>query len=200
MMYTAQILRPLLMLALTAAFGLSACTLCACAQEERVTQYKPFFTGLSGAKFNTEPVDSSRGYADPAAAPDNRSVIENPNGSRVLLCRSVRALMSHLERELDEENSEIIVEQLLSKRTVDEYESRGESPKAIIDFLQKNRRDIAMLFARMPMAERSPTVILKQPGDGVWILQLTGAAAEDTKFTKLWVVMERGSWKFYWVT
>lgn len=192
--------RALLMFALFAACGLSACMMAACAQEERVTQYKPFFTGLSGAKFNTEPVDSTRGYADPTASPDNRTVIENPNGSRVLLCRSVRALMSHLERELDEENSDIIIQQLISKRTLDEYESRGETPKAIIDFLQKHRRDIAMLFARMPMAERSPTVILKQPGDGVWILQLTGAAAEDTKFTKLWVVMERGSWRFYWVT
>jgi len=200
MNHPAPTLRALLILAIIAACGLSACMLGACAQEERVTQYKPFFTGLSGAKFNTEPVDSTRGYADPTAAPDNRTVIENPNGSRVLLCRSVRALMSHLERELDEENSEIIIQQLISKRTIDEYEGRGETPKAIIDFLQKHRRDIAMLFARMPMAERSPTVILKQPGDGVWILQLTGAAAEDTKFTKLWVVMERGSWKFYWVT
>ncbi len=174
--------------------------LAACATEERVTQYKPFFTGLSGAKFSTAPVDASRGYADPTASPDSRTVIENPDGSRVLVCRSVRALMSHLERELDDGNTDIIIKQLISTRTLEEYEGRGESPQAIVDFLQKYRRDLAMLFARMPMAERSPTVILKQPGDGVWILQLSGAAAQDIKFTKLWVVMERGNWKFYWVT
>jgi hypothetical protein len=34
----------------------------------------------------------------------------------------------------------------------------------------------------------------------VWVLELTGAAADDLRFTKLWAVMERGNWKFYWVT
>ncbi len=186
---------------LAAAFGLALLVLAACTPQERVTQYKPFFTGLSGAQFNTQPVDAeSSSYADPTATPDGRIVINNPDGSRTLLCRSVRSLMSHIERELDEENSDIIIKQLISKRTIEEFEGRGESPAAIIDFLQKHRRDIAMFFARMPMAERSPTVILKQPGNGVWVLQLTGAASEDIRFTKLWVVMERGSWKFYWVT
>lgn len=184
-----------------AALCMALFLLAACTPQERVTQYKPFFTGLSGAQFNTQPVDTgSSSYADPTATPDGRIVINNPDGSRTLLCRSVRSLMTHIERELDEENSDIIIKQLISRRTIEEFEGRGESPAAIIDFLQKHRRDIAMLFARMPMAERSPTVILKQPGGGVWVLQLTGAASEDIRFTKLWVVMERGSWKFYWVT
>ena len=190
---------PLLALA-TMVIVAGLCALAGCKAEESVTRYKPFFTGLSGVTFNTPPVDSSRGYADPTAAPPQGNVIENPDGSRTLLCKSVRALMSHLERELDEDNTEVIVKQLLSKRTLAEYESRGETPKAIVAHLQKHRRDIAMLFARMPMAERSPTVILRQPGGGVWVLELTGAAAEDMRFRKLWVVMERGDWKFYWVT
>jgi hypothetical protein len=174
--------------------------LCAgCKAEEKVTQYKPFFTGLSGAEFNTAPVESRPQVAgEESAAIGN--VIENPDGSRTLVCKSVRSLMSHLERELDAENSKIILEQLISKRTFEEFESRGDPPSAIIDFLQEHRRDIAMLFARMPMAEQSPTVILKQPGNNVWVLHLTGAAAKDIRFNKLWVVMERGNWKFYWVT
>ena len=172
-----------------------------CASEEKITHYKPFFTGLSGAEFNTAPVDRSRQITpDPTYTPDGGTVIEHPDGSRTLVCKSVRALMSHLERELDAENADIILQQLISKRTFEEFESRGESREAIIKFLQDHRRDIAMLFARMPMAERSPTVILRQPGGGVWVLHLTGAAAEDLRFTKLWVVMERGNWKFYWVT
>ncbi|MBX3402579.1 MAG: hypothetical protein KF699_04105 [Phycisphaeraceae bacterium] len=172
-----------------------------CATEERVTSYRPFLTGVSGAQFGQQPVSgrapTSASNADPG---DGRIVIENPDGSRTLLCRTVRALMSHLERELDEGNTDVILKQLISRRTLEEFDRRGESPRAIVDFLQKHRRDIAVLFARMPMAERSPTIILQQPGDNVWILKLTGAAAEDTRFTRLWVVMERGSWKFYWVT
>jgi hypothetical protein len=172
-----------------------------CAPEERVTSYKPFLTGVSGAQFGQQPVSgrtqSTAWHGDPD---DGRIVIENPDGSRTLLCRTVRALMTHLERELDEGNSDVILKQLISRRTLEEFERRGESPRAIVDFLHKHRRDIAVLFARMPMAERSPTVILQQPGDNVWILKLTGAAAQDTRFTRLWVVMERGSWKFYWVT
>lgn len=171
-----------------------------CKSEETVTRYKPFFTGLSGAEFNTQPVEANTGYIDPTSNPDGRNVIENPDGSRILVCKSIRSMMTHLERELDAENSDIILEQLISKRTLEEFEARGESPKAIIDFLVKHRRDIAMLFARMPMAERSPTVILRQPGNRVWILELNGAPAEGLRFTKLWAVMERGNWKFYWVT
>lgn len=173
----------------------------ACATEERVTSYKPFLTGVAGAQFGQQPVVPG---GTPAGAQgetaDGRIVIENPDGSRTLLCRTVRALMTHLERELDEGNTDIILRQLISNRTFEEFDRRGEPRQAIIEFLQKHRRDIAVLFARMPMAERSPTIILQQPGDNVWILKLTGASAEDTRFTKLWVVMERGSWKFYWVT
>lgn len=173
----------------------------ACASEERVTSYKPFLTGVAGAQFGQQPVIAG-GASGPSAgdAADGRIVIENPDGSRTLLCRTVRALMTHIERELDEGNTDIILKQLVSRRTFEEFERRGEPATAITDFLQKHRRDIAVLFARMPMAERSPTIILQQPGDNVWILKLTGASAEDTRFTKLWVVMERGSWKFYWVT
>lgn len=173
----------------------------ACATEERVTSYRPFLTGISGAQFGQQPVTGNAPPPGPLGDPaDGRIVIENPDGSRTLLCRTVRALMTHLERELDEGNTDVILKQLISRRTLEEFDRRGEPPGAIVDFLQKHRRDIAVLFARMPMAERSPTVILQQPGDNVWILKLTGAAAEDTRFTKLWVVMERGSWKFYWVT
>ncbi len=195
---TIRALPPALSRVLIIVTGLSA--LAGCKAEESVTRYKPFFTGLSGVTYSTPPVDPSRGYADPTAAPPQGSIIEHPDGTRTLLCKSVRALMSHLERELDEDNTDIIVKQLLSTRTLAEYESRGETPAAIVAHLREHRRDIAMLFARMPMAERSPTVILRQPGGGVWVLELTGAAAKDTRFRKLWVVMERGEWKFYWVT
>lgn len=180
---------------------LSAVLAAACATEERVTSYKPFLTGISGAQFGQQPVtqraEQPAGPSDPG---DGRIVVENPDGSRTLLCRTVRALMTHLERELDEGDADIILKQLISRRTLEEFDRRGEPPRAIIDFLQKHRRDIAVLFARMPLAERSPTVILQQPGDNVWILKLTGAAAEDTRFTRLWVVFERGGWRFYWVT
>lgn len=179
----------------------AACAMVSCATEERVISYKPFLTGVAGAEFGQQPVVPGSvpagAQGDPA---DGRIVIENPDGTRTLLCRTVRAVMTHLERELDEGNTDIILAQLISRRTLEEFERRGEPATAITDFLQKHRRDIAVLFARMPMAERSPTIILQQPGDNVWILKLTGASAEDTRFTKLWVVMERGSWKFYWVT
>jgi hypothetical protein len=31
------------------------------------------------------------------------------------------------------------------------------------------------------------------------VLEVTGLAAKDLKYTELWAVMEKGNWKFLWI-
>jgi len=111
----------------------------------------------------------------------------------------VRSLMTALEHCLDTGEDDLIIDQVISDMTRQEYRGRSEDPRAVLKFLRFHRKDLALLFARMPMAEHTPTVILEQPGDRMWTLRLTGAAAKDLELTKLWARLEQGNWRFVWV-
>ena len=49
------------------------------------------------------------------------------------------------------------------------------------------------------MAERTPTVIVDQPGDRQWVLRLTGQASENVKFKVVGVRQEMGMWRLEWL-
>lgn len=175
-----------------------------CQREENVVRYKPFFTGITGAEVTrgagAVPVNPDLGHIDPTKLPaDAKLIVENPDGSKTLIAKSLRHMMGHLERCLDEGEDELLMDQVISEKTKQQYRSEGKDPQQIIRFLKRNRKDIAKLFSRMPMGEYTPTVILEQPGDKMWAIRLTGAAARDMKFTKVWARLEEGHWRFVWV-
>lgn len=174
-----------------------------CQPEERVLRYKPFLTGVAGAQYagpQGRPVNPNDGYTDPTRLPaDQKSVIELADGSKVLVSKNLRQMMSHLEQCLDSGEDELLLDQVISEKTKEEYRGKGKDPIEVVRFLKRNRKDIAKLFARMPMGEYTPTVILDQPGDKTWIIRLTGAPAQGMKFTKLWARLEQANWRFVWV-
>jgi hypothetical protein len=175
-------------------------TLPGCQQESRVVRYKPFLSNVAGAEFSGQgPVNPAAGYADPTAVPDNRIVLEHPDGSRTLIARSVQHLITHMQSCLMEGADELMLEQVISEKAKLHYRSRGEDPMALVESLKKNRKEVMKTLARMPLGESTPTVVLRQPGDKTWTLKLTGAAARDLKFTRLWARMESGNWRFVWL-
>lgn len=173
----------------------------ACTPSEKIVRYKPFLTGIDGAQFGgQQPVNANEGYLDPTAATEEKTVIENPDGTKTLISKSPRTVMAHLERFLDEGDDRTLLTQVISEKTLTEMHSLNNTDEQILNFLKDNRRNIAKTFARMPLAEHTPTVIVEQPGDKTWVLRLTGAAAKDLRFTALWVRYENGSWRFLWIT
>lgn len=174
----------------------------ACAPEEKVIRYKPFLTGIAGAQYAEKgrPVNANEGYIDPTRlAEGQKPVVELADGSKVLIAKSVRQMMTHLETCLDNGEDGLLLDQVISEKTKQEYRGRGKDPREIVTMLKRHRKDIARLFARMPMGEYTPTVILDQPGDKMWVIRLTGAPAEGMKFTKVWARLEAGNWRFVWV-
>ena len=172
----------------------------ACQPEEKIVRYKPFFANIADAQFGEQkPVNANAGYVDPTVAADNKIVIEKPDGSKVLLAKSVQAMMSHLSRCLDEDDDKLFLDQVVSKKTKDHYREMGKDPMELVDMLKANRKEVAKTLARMPLAEHSPTVILEQPGDKTWTIKVTGAAAKDLQYTRLWARMEDGNWRFMWL-
>jgi hypothetical protein len=108
--------------------------------------------------------------------------------------------MAHLERTLDEGEDDLIFDQLVSEETKRHMEREGRDPREVVAMLKLSRRDLAQMFARMPFGEQSPTARFEQTAKRQYVLRLTGAAAKDVKFTKLWVALEGGSFKFLWVS
>lgn len=110
--------------------------------------------------------------------------------------------MAHVEALLDEDSDEAdkaLLEQLIDSTTKEHFRTQGKDPMDYVKKLHAERKNIAKTFARMPMAENSPTVIVRQPGNGIWVIELTGQAARSVKFTELWVRQDSGQWKLQWI-
>lgn len=181
------------------ATALSLAFLPACATQEKVVRYRPFLSGIDGAQFGSQgPVNSHPGNADPTAYA-GESFITNDDGSETLILASPKLVMIHLERLLDLNRDDEIISRLVSEKTRDEFARRAAGDQGILDFLHHNRKEIAKTFSRMPQAQHSPFVVLQQPGDKVWIIQITDMPARDLKFTRLWVRQEQSEWKFLWL-
>jgi hypothetical protein len=174
--------------------------LAACQPERKVVSYHPFFEGVPGAQLGTAPVGPRfENRVDPTAAPPEGIVIEKPDKSKVLISRSIRHLMTHLENTLSSGEDDLLFDQLIADAAKEEFRAQGKDPREIVTYLKKNHEDIRALFGRMPFAEQSPSVILLQPGNKVMHLKLTGLAAEDVRFTHLWVRLEKENWKLLWI-
>lgn len=179
---------------------LAAALLAGCEQEETLLSYKPFFAGLDGAQ-TQQPVVAQRGQLLPDPVPgDDRIIIELPNGKVRLVSRSVRDLMTHLERTLDENQFELFDQYLLSQKTRDHLASQGKTPEDLFRVLQNSRRGIAKTFARMPFGERTPTCLFEKTAPRMFVLRLTGQSARNVPYTKLWVAYEGGEFRFVWLS
>ncbi len=181
-----------------------AVLLAGCAGEERVTSYKPFFAGVSGAEYGGQgPVDPMKGRQDPTATPaEFKTIIEHPDGRKTYLTPSPAILLAHVEALLDEDTPEtdkVILDQLIDEKTKDHYRQHGVEPIEYITYLRQNRKALAKTLARMPMAERTPTVVVDQPGDRQWVLRLTGQASEGVKFREVWIRQDMGMWRLEWL-
>lgn len=201
--------------------------LVACETEENVVGYKPFFAGLPGAEGGKDPVYGDRasdtgatgsagagGAAgvhetdllmddplDPNAASSDPLVVENADGSKTLVVRSIRHVMTHIERRLDEgeEGEKLLYEQVVADAAKKEYAEQGKSEAQMMEYLREHRRDIAVLFSRLPFAEHTPGVYLKKRARNRFVLELPPLAKKGSNFSELWVQMEGGQWKFLWV-
>jgi hypothetical protein len=182
----------------------AAFALASCAEQVRVTSYKPFFTGIGEAEFGGQaPVNPLNGRADPTVTPpDLRTIVEHPNGRKTYLTPAPSILMAHVESLLAEGTAEAdktILDQLIDENTKEHYRRHNADPADYIAYLHENRKQIVQTFARMPMGEHTPTVIVEQPGDRQWALKLTGQAARELKFTEVWVRQEMGMWRLEWL-
>lgn len=165
-----------------------------CTPYEKDVNYKPFFTGLEGAKMTTPPTvgAASRG-PDPTAGPaDARIRIEEKDGTVTLVARNAQSLMRHITMTLENNERDLFTAQVLSRRTRAEYFQRGLDPAQAFDTLKKSEKQIKELFRRMPLGEHSPNVLMDKLGEDLYRVRLTGKATDGLEWTAFDIAFEGG--------
>lgn len=177
--------------------------LAGCQPEERIVNYKPFFSGLEGVQTGQPEVRdgevvSTGGRLDPSQM-SREIVIENEDGSVTLVSKSGSHLMRHIERTLYENERELFAEQVLCSATRQEFEERGLDPTEAFDRLKAHERDIAELFARMPLGEHTPQVMMSKVGHNTFRVRVTGLGSNELYWRGFDMVLEGGNWKLRWM-
>ena len=179
-----------------------ACAAGAVSCQERVVNYKPFFTGLEGVETQSPAVSDGSGKVvlpDAEAGDKLKLIRENDDGSVTLVLKSGRHLMAHIQRTLADDEKEQFTEQVLSEITRAEYHERGVDPAKAFEALKKHQKDIAKLFNRMPMGEHSPHVIMEPIGRNMFRVRVTGQAKKGLdKWSGFDMVLEKGNWRLRW--
>lgn len=180
----------------------ASAVLAGCAQEERVVNYKPFFSGLSGAQMQTQPVTDRSSSASTTVVDEAelfKPRVENPDGSITLYSKTGLQLMAHIQTTLANNEADLFVEYLLSDLTLREYRERNIDPTEAFTRLKQHERDIARLFSYMPLGENSPNVLMEPLGRNMFRVRLTGPAARDSgRYKGFDMVLERGNWRLRW--
>jgi hypothetical protein len=186
--------------------------LAGCKPEEKIVNYKPFFTGLEGMQTQTPAVSQTpkdpalAGAAadpaelqDPAKAGEHQLLRKDKKGTAFIIARSGAQLMYHIQKCLEEENPDLFAREVLCKATRQEYLERGLDPRDAYTTCKAAERQIAILFNRMPMGEHSPNVLMQQLGTNLFRVKITGRAADDLE---RWIgydmVFEDGNYRLRW--
>lgn len=165
--------------------------------EERIVSYNPPLAGLPNAVTGQEPVlPPSRGGIQ--YIPDEKTLVEKPDGSKELLARAPRQLMRNIVITLDEDLPELFVRDVLSERTRQEFIQRGLNPLEAFTTLKAQREDIQALFDFMPAGELTPGLFLTTIGPNTFRLKLDGRPARTLPLIGFDMVFERGNFRLRW--
>ncbi|MEX2219622.1 MAG: hypothetical protein WD749_12785 [Phycisphaerales bacterium] len=184
-----------------AALALLAAVCLAGACQERIVRYKPFFAGLEGVQTQTPAVyEKSPALPNAAADADETPLYAHgPDGKTRLISRTGIQLMHHIRTVLAEGDAELFGEQVLSGGTQREFRERGLDPgEESLRRLKPREKDIAKLFARMPMGEHSPNVLTEPLGGNTFRVKLTGPATRELHWTGFDMVLEQGNYRLRW--
>lgn len=173
----------------------------ACQREEKIINYKPFFAGLEGVSGPGAPSGrADRGMLREADEAELSLVRENPDGSKTLILRNGRDLIFHIRSTLAEEEVDLFTGQVLSRVTHDEFIERGRDPAEAFWMLKKREQELAKLFARMPMGEHSPSVLVERIGHNLFRVRLTGQSSKGLDGWRGFdMVLEEGKWRLRWM-
>jgi hypothetical protein len=185
------------------AAALLALPLCGCGEETRVVRRDGGLLGLPGSvASDPSTVGKAVRHSDLVPIDDTPAsdelVIKNQDGSRTLVSRNPRHVMYHVMQSVDKNEVELFTEQMLSRRTREDFYQRGLDPREAMTMLRARRDDIAELFRAMPQGDLTPGMYMQKVGDNTFRLEVFGRMTERLSWTFMDVVLEEGRWRLRW--
>ncbi|CAG0987031.1 hypothetical protein ARNL5_02924 [Anaerolineae bacterium] len=164
--------------------------------EERIVSNHPMLGGLPGAESGTAITAPPGSMADPTAVSGKLRQVDD-SGKVTLIARAPRHLMKHIYDTVFDNEPQLVIEQVLSQASKDEYFDRGLDLMNAFETLRERREDIHALFNAMPRGEQTPGLFI-EPLGGAQRLCVYGRAARDLRWNGFDMIMEKGNWKLRW--
>lgn len=171
-----------------------------CETEERIIRYRPMLSNIPDAQMGIQPVVPEGEFDSPISAEVESLVVERPDGSVVLMSKSIRHVLIHLERLLSEDGIDLFYDQLVSDQTKEYLRGEGHDPREFADFLLRNRDDVMALLRLLPFGEHTPTAVVETTGRNEFVLRMTGSARRNLRFTRMWFAIEDGRYRLMWIS
>lgn len=168
-------------------------------REERIISRKGLLSSLPGAQSGIPDGRTVR-QSELLRTPRDGIRQTDEAGEVTLYARSVQHLMSHIVSTMQNEERDLFTEQVLSKKTRDEFRIRGHDPATAYDEIVRRQRDVFRLFNVMPFGEHTPGVFLRPNGPNEFRLQIPRSSFGDLKWTGIDVVFEDGNYRLRWFT
>lgn len=132
------------------------------------------------------------------AVPNEGIRVEDDDGNITLYTKRITHLMTHIMKTIENDEPELFVEQVLSERTIREFEERGLEPALAHEELTRRRKDIYKLFAAMPMGEATPGMYLKPLDKNLFRLEVPKARRAKLNWIGIDASFEQGNFKLRW--
>jgi hypothetical protein len=180
----------------------------ACETESRVVSSKgSLLAGQPGAEGGTltdgsrarpggpttaQRMNNPMGYKSPEDMDPLTLSVKDVRGEEFIVSRNPRELFFHLRRALVNQDRDLILEQILSRATIETYQELGRDPGEAADFILAQRQEIVRLLQFFPMADMTPGFFPKNIGRNQFRLEAPpGFANPPLKFRKIDYMFER---------
>lgn len=159
--------------------------------------------GAEGGVFAERPLDAKgptaaermnnpMGYRTPGDMDPATLRVKDARGKEFIVSRNPRELFFHLRRALVDKDSDLLLEQILSRETIATYQELGRDPREAADFIVEHREEINRLLQFFPMADMTPGFFPKNIGRNQFRLEAPpGFANPPLKFRTIDYMYER---------
>lgn len=144
-----------------------------------------------GGRTTADRMNNPMGYPTPEGLDPLTLRVKDGQGKERIVSRNPRELFFHIRRALVDQDRTILLEQILSRETIETYQELGEDPRDAAEFIIRHRAEIVRLLQFFPMADLTPGFFPKGIGRNQFRLEAPpGFANPPLKFRRIDYVYE----------
>ena len=158
------------------------------------SDWDDFLAGMSGEEGTAA---DQLAVDDPVAAANLETSLRrvNEDQSVTLISRAPRHVIYHLLQTLRGREVDLLFNQVLSEHARQGLIDQGRDPWEAVDYLARNQQQIEKFLSLIPFGEQTPGVIMQPIGRNMFRIEVDQARMTGTKFSRIDVIIESGSFR-----